>query len=236
MLNREKHQLMMGRILKDIYSDISISPLLGFKGGICAYFFYGLPRFSVDLDFDLFVTDKNTQKQVFKKIGDILKKYGGIKDAYMKKFTIFFLLSYGDSDHNIKVEINTRGSVPDVRKQYELMKFLGISMMVSTRSYLFVGKLSALVSRKEIAMRDIYDVYYFLKNGWEIDPELINLRTGKTVKEYLKSCIELVEKVKDNQVLQGLGELLDKKEKLWIKKHLKEETVFLLKNYVSVVG
>ena len=43
----------MGQILKDIYTDVSISPLLGLKGGTCAYFFYGLPRFSVDLDFDL---------------------------------------------------------------------------------------------------------------------------------------------------------------------------------------
>ena len=43
----------MGRILKDIYTDVSIAPLLGFKGGTCAYLFYGLPRFSVDLDFDL---------------------------------------------------------------------------------------------------------------------------------------------------------------------------------------
>ena len=43
----------MGYILKDIYADITINSLLGFKGGTCAYFFYNLPRFSVDLDFDL---------------------------------------------------------------------------------------------------------------------------------------------------------------------------------------
>ena len=33
----------MGKILRDIYSDISISSLLGLKGGTAAYFFYGLP-------------------------------------------------------------------------------------------------------------------------------------------------------------------------------------------------
>lgn len=33
MLNKEKHQLIMGQILKDIYTDISIASLLGFKGG-----------------------------------------------------------------------------------------------------------------------------------------------------------------------------------------------------------
>jgi len=61
MLNKEKHQLIMGRILKDVYTDVSIAPLLGFKGGTCAYFFYGLPRFSVDLDFDLFSPDEIKQ-------------------------------------------------------------------------------------------------------------------------------------------------------------------------------
>jgi len=76
MLNREKHQLIMGQILKDIYTDVSISPLLGLKGGTCAYFFYGLPRFSVDLDFDLLVINEKNQKLVLEKIVAILSKYG----------------------------------------------------------------------------------------------------------------------------------------------------------------
>ena len=108
MLNREKHQLIMGQILKDIYTDVSISPLLGFKGGTCAYFFYNLRRFSVDLDFDLLVVNEENQKLVFEKIVAILSKYGQIKDQYIKRFTVFALLSYGDEDHNIKVEINVR--------------------------------------------------------------------------------------------------------------------------------
>ncbi|MFH0925077.1 MAG: nucleotidyl transferase AbiEii/AbiGii toxin family protein, partial [bacterium] len=60
--------LIMGRILRDIYSNISICPLLGFKGGTCAHFFYNLPRFSVDLDFDLFHNDKETKEKIFKKV------------------------------------------------------------------------------------------------------------------------------------------------------------------------
>ncbi|PIS43599.1 hypothetical protein COS69_01720 [Candidatus Kaiserbacteria bacterium CG06_land_8_20_14_3_00_49_31] len=72
MLNKEKHQLIMGRILKDVYTDVSIAPLLGFKGGTCAYFFYGLPRFSVDLDFDLFSPDEIKQTLLFDTIRKIL--------------------------------------------------------------------------------------------------------------------------------------------------------------------
>ena len=97
MINKSKHQLIMGQILRDIYTDVTISSLLGFKGGTCAYFFYNLSRFSVDLDFDLLNIDEKNQKIVFKNIINILKKYGEIKEQRIKRYTIFFLLSYGDT-------------------------------------------------------------------------------------------------------------------------------------------
>ena len=53
MLDIQKHKFILVSILKDIYSNSSLGPLLGFKGGTAAYLFYKLPRFSVDLDFDL---------------------------------------------------------------------------------------------------------------------------------------------------------------------------------------
>jgi len=43
----------MVQLLKDIYSDIELANYLGFKGGTALMFFYELPRFSVDLDFNL---------------------------------------------------------------------------------------------------------------------------------------------------------------------------------------
>jgi len=43
---------------------------LGFKGGTAAHLFYGLGRFSVDLDFDLFNEDKETI--IFEKTEKIL--------------------------------------------------------------------------------------------------------------------------------------------------------------------
>lgn len=226
----------MGQILKDIYSDVSIGPLLGFKGGTCAYFFYNLPRFSVDLDFDLLVVSEENQKLVFDKIVSILGKYGQIKDQYIKRFTVFALLSYGDDDHNIKVEINVRKLVENIKDHYEMKEYLGISMFVAKKDYLFASKLSALTLRTETAMRDVYDIHYFAKNNWDINAEVIKERTGKTIKEYLADCIAFVEKTKDNQMLQGLGELIDsEKEKAWVRNHLKTDTIFMLKNYMSVL-
>lgn len=225
----------MGRILRDIYSDATIASHMGFKGGSCAYFFYGLPRFSVDLDFDLFTTDEETQKLVFKKVKSILEKYGEVKDSSIKRFTIFLLLSYGDADHNIKVEVNIRMLTPNLKEHYELKEYLGISMLVGGKDYLFSSKLAALTSRSETAMRDMYDIWYFSKNNWDINADVIKARTGKSVKDHLTDCVSIIEQVKNNQILQGLGELLSEKEKAWVKNDLRKEVVFLLKNYQSVL-
>ena len=225
----------MGRILKDIYSDVSIAPLLGLKGGTCAYFFYSLPRFSVDLDFDLLAVNEENQKLVFEKILNILKQYGKIKDQCVKRYTIFALLSYGDADSNIKIEINVRQLIKNIQNYYELKEYLGISMLVSKKDYLFAGKLTALISRTEMAARDVYDIHYFAKNCWDINAEVIKESAGKNIKEYLADCVAFIAKIKDSQILRGLGELIDNKEKIWIKNHLKADTIFMLKNYISAL-
>ena len=185
MLNRGKHQLIMGQILKDIYTDVTISPFLGFKGGTCAYLFYNLPRFSVDLDFDLLIASEEKQNLVFEKIVAILGKYGEVKDQHIKRFTVFALLSYGDDDHNIKIEINVRKLVENIQDHYEMKEYLGILMFVAKKDYLFANKLLALTLRNEAAMRDIFDIHYFAKSNWDINAEVIRERTGKTTKEYL---------------------------------------------------
>jgi len=222
----------MGRILKDIYTDISISSLLGFKGGTCAYFFYNLPRFSVDLDFDLLVVSDENQKLIFDKVVAILGEYGQVKDSYIKRFTIFSLLSYGDDDHNIKVEINLRKLAKNIKDRYELKDYLGIPVLAAKKEYLFGGKLAALTLRAGTAMRDIFDIHYFAKNHWDIDEEIIKNLTGKPIKEYLPKCIAFIEKVKEKQIMHGLGELVEgEKQKDWIRNHLKADTIFMLKNY-----
>ena len=235
MLNKEKHQLIMGKILRDIYSDISVSSLLGLKGGTATYFFYGLPRFSVDLDFDILSEDEDDKKIVYNKILEIIKKYGIIKDSYIKKYTIFALLSYSDMDSNIKIEINTRNQIKNIKSKYELKKYLGISMMVAKKEYLFAGKISALTMRTKTAMRDIYDINYFAKNNWDIDEEAVKSISNRDKKEQLLLYLEVIEKIKDNEIMTGLGELVKEEEKEWIRKDLREETIFMIKNYISVI-
>ena len=78
------HRTILFQILKDIYSDTTISPFLGLKGGTAAWMFYGLDRFSVDLDFDLL--DESQEEVVFDRVINIAAKYGVLKGTYKKRF------------------------------------------------------------------------------------------------------------------------------------------------------
>ncbi len=223
VLKIPQHRNILFQILKDIYSDTNISPFLGFKGGTAAYIFYNLPRFSVDLDFDLL--NESKEEEIFEKIVKIIGNYGRVKEAVKKRFSLFFLLSYDEEAQNIKVEINRRvfGS------QYEVKTYLGVSMLVMKREDMFAHKIMAMYERMDKANRDIYDVWFFLKNNWPINSKIVEKRSGMVFKTLLKKCITSLEKGKNKNILQGIGELLDEKQKLWVKKHLISDVLFLLK-------
>ena len=171
MLDRNVHKTILLQILKDIYTDTSFGPFLGFKGGTAANFFYDLGRFSVDLDFDLLSDDK--EALVFEKTEKILREYGTIKETYRKRHALLFILSYDEKSQNIKVEINRR----NFGSRYELKNYLGISMLVMTREDMFAYKLVAVLERIKTANRDVYDIWHFLKNRWPINKEIVEKRT-----------------------------------------------------------
>lgn len=225
MLNQQKHKLILIQILKDIYTNIKIAPFLGFKGGTAAYLFYDLPRFSVDLDFDLLDIGEDKKFSVMQEIAEILSQYGEIKDKFQKRYTLFFLLSYGQGEHNIKIEISLR----NLRSKYVLKEYLGISMLVVDQKHLFTYKLIALANRTNLAMRDVLDVWFFLKNNYDLDEDIICDCTKKSLKDYLETCISIIEKLKDRQMLESLAELLDDKMKNFVKTKLKDDVIFLLK-------
>lgn len=223
MLEINTHKTILLQILKEIYTDITLGPLLGFKGGTAAYLFYDLSRFSADLDFDLF--DGSKGDYVFDKIEAIIKNFGKIKEKQKKQNTLFFVLSYGEKSRNIKIEISRR----NFGSHYEIKNYLGISMLVIVKEDMFAHKLVAMLERKETANRDIFDVWFFLKNNWEINKEIAEKRTGMKFKEYLKKCIEFIDKLSEKNILAGMGELLDEKTKSWAKRSLKKDVLFLLK-------
>jgi len=222
-LDVNKHRNIFIKILKDIYTDNTIGPILGFKGGTAAYMFYNLPRFSIDLDFDLLDSEK--EDYVFERIGEIISAYGKIKTKRKKRYTLFFELSYLDEGHNVKVEINRRS----FGSKYEVINYYGISMKVMVRGDMSANKLVAMYERLGRTKRDIFDIWFFLQNNWPINKRLVEKRAGMPFGDFLQKCIHLLEKMSNHNILAGIGELLDEKQKVWIKANLKKDTLFLLK-------
>lgn len=220
------HKTVIVKILKDIYTDTTLGPILGFKGGTAAYLFYGLNRFSVDLDFDLLDLEK--EGYVFERIRKILEEYGTIKEAQKKRFNLFYVLSYDEKvkgAQNVKVEVNRR----EFGSKYEVKSYLGISMKVMTREYMAANKLIAMFERLGTTNRDIYDVWFFLHNDWPINKEIIEKRSGMSFRDFLQKCMGALEKISDRNILAGMGELLDEKQKGWVKTSLRRDILFLLK-------
>ena len=222
-LDYSKHKNILLQILKDIYSDTSIAPHLGFKGGTAALLFYDLNRDSVDLDFDLL--DESKEAEVFEKINKIAKSYGTIIDSRIKRFNLLNIISYAPGAQKIKVEVNRR----NFGSKYEVMILLGISMLVMIREDMFAHKLMAMHERVGKTSRDIYDVWFFLKNNWPINKEIVEQRSAVSFKELLQKSVEQVEKMDNKHILDGLGDFLTESQKDWARAKLRTETIFLLK-------
>ncbi len=226
-LDYSKHKNILFQILKDIYSDTAISPYLGFKGGTAALLFYDLPRNSVDLDFDLL--DDTKEEKVFKRVGEIVKNYGVITESRIKHFNLLNVISYKKGAQQIKVEINRR----QFGSKYEMKTLLGISMLVMVKEDMFAHKLMAMYERIRKTSRDIFDVYFFYKNNWEINKKIVKERSGMSFKDTLIKCIKMLEEMDNKHILDGLGELISASEKDWAREKLKNETIFLLKLNLS---
>jgi len=226
MFDKDKHRSIMLRILKDIYGS-NIGKYLGFKGGTMAYLFYELPRMSVDLDFDLLDSDKETE--VFEELKEVLAKHGKILESVVKKNTLFFLVDYGYSQRKLKVEVSRRKT----ETEFAVRNYMGISMLVMNRAAMVACKLVALVERNKFASRDVFDINYFLKNGYDIDKELVELRTGKKFAKVVEAAVSRISKMNENEVMFGLGDLLDEKTKVYVRQKLKEDVKLELKMLVA---
>jgi predicted nucleotidyltransferase component of viral defense system len=216
---------MMLQILGDIYSDLELANCLGFKGGTAVFFFHGLSRFSVDLDFNLL--DAGKEDIAYEKVRKIVLKYGKINDEAKKFFGPVIVLNYGVGERNLKIEISNRQS----DCHYEILDFMGITMRVMTEPDMFANKLCALLDRTALTNRDIFDCWFFMQKRTPINTAIIENRMKKSFSEYLLDCINAIEKVSPNGLLNGIGELVSPGLKSFVKNKLKNEVLTLLKFY-----
>ena len=225
MVNINKHKFFLIQILKDIYSDIELANCLGFKGGTALMFFYDLPRFSVDLDFNLLNPAK--EKTVYEKVRTILSKQGKIFDEAMKFYGPIIVLDYGIGERKLKVEISNR----QWNNRYEIKNLLGINMQVMVASDMFAHKLCAMLDRGEVTNRDIFDSWFFMQKQTPINKDIVETRMEMPLADYIQKCIGHLESMSDRGILNGLGELMDEDIKKFVRSKLRTETISLLQFY-----
>ena len=248
-INKEQHQKIMLNILADISADPELSVNLGFKGGTCCYFLYGLDRFSVDLDFDLL--NENKKDSVGEKIEKLLLKYDR-KRLHSPKGTmepadkLSYKLKYSDDlkVSGLKIDISDRIDLNKLN-QYEILDVVsGVPLNVLKKEDIFAHKLVALKDRfenkkinKAVANRDLYDICFFFQKGWDFNIDIIKLRRGIAAKEYLKELKEFIEKnVNEKNVLNGIGALVDDRKRDWVKNNLKKEAIKQLAIQIKAMG
>lgn len=161
-----------------------------FVGGTALRFLYSMPRFSEDLDFSLAaagVDDNFTEfmkraKSVFVAEGYSLTIKAKTEKAVKNAFLNFegMLYELGLSPHrsetvSIKVEIDTN---PPAGANFEtsiIRKYCLLNLQHYDKASLLAGKLHALLSRKYVKGRDIYDLFWYLSDRTWPAPNIILL-------------------------------------------------------------
>ncbi len=188
-------------VVKEVMQEIVLCGLsragffheAAFYGGTALRIFYGLDRFSEDLDFSLLIKNKDFDLQkYFPLLKDTVQSFGlnvelelknkgkdsNIQSAFLKGDTIeHFLLFYPNELVNginknekvkIKFEIDT---MPPPLATYEI-KFRLLPIPYSVKLYdeasLFSGKIHAVICRSwksRVKGRDLYDYLFYLSRN-----------------------------------------------------------------------
>lgn len=239
-----QHRAHIFEILRVLYTS-KYGHLLWFKGGTALYFFYNLARFSVDCDFDLIedIDQKWLQKlksdlfvHLQNSLSDMTIKISGTSD-----YSLRYVLQYG-WEKTIKIEISPK--IYD--NQYEIKQLQWLSLKVMHIEWMFAHKICAFISRYQqrdiIANRDLFDInYLFSKLFVPYHPIIIQRFSKMLGKEvsisdcfaYIITFIQDHEKNIQKNILDGLGELVDEKDKAHIKNNLMKETLQQLHFYIG---
>ena len=219
---------MLSKVLIALYKNDVLGRELIFKWGTCAMLFYGLPRLSVDLDFDLKSEYTLEMWRILQKnLSMILLGFWEITDMAEKYNTILYEVRYKDYEKRLKIEISKRrNKVKTLQKN-----FLWENIILVSKDTLFSQKLIALLHRKWITNRDIFDIWFFLSQGTDIDASIIEDFTESPIGAYLERVYNFIEAYDFQKALYWLGELLDTTQKNFVKHKMQNEILGYLNFY-----
>ena len=193
-------------ILASIYTALTDEII--FKGGTALFFFYGLDRFSEDLDFTQI--KQYDQKKFKKTISDMLNLINishelkidkSLKGKNLKVKAIGPLFRGPRSESFVNIEISERNDIllsPEIKEIVPIYDDLRpFTVPVMKKEEILAEKVRALMTRG--TARDLYDLAYLIKKGVSLDHKLINKKLSYYKKTYDKE--EFIQKVKSIEAL-----------------------------------
>lgn len=241
--------------LREIMQEITLAGLsrtdffekAAFYGGTALRIFYGLDRYSEDLDFSLLKVDSDFSiEPYFKAIIDEFKSLGltvsilekkktkqtTIDSAFLKADTIWQDIVLEDiiqeigvrSNKSLKIKLEVDRQPPLNFETEEKLLIRPFSFYVKcfTKSSLFAGKMYALLFRKwknRVKGRDWYDLEWYVKKGIPLD-----------VNHFLTRAKDTNDWQEDNISAEQILQLLDKKINSVSFRSIKEDVVRFVKN------
>lgn len=226
------HKIQLTRLLTEIL-DSEIANEVFFKGGTAATMLGFLDRFSLDLDFDL--SKKADKKRIDEALKKIFKNLS-LNLVQKAKNTLFYVLKYSSKPGLRNTLKLSMVDYPLKSNRYEsfYLKEIDRFAICQTKETMFAHKLVAVIDRyekyKTIAGRDIYDVHYFFLQGYDFNEKIIEERTGKKAKNYLKDLVDFIEKkVNDKIINEDLSFLLPYEKFKLIRKVVKREVIEIIR-------
>lgn len=174
-------------ILAGLYNG-GFFDVAAFYGGTCLRIFYGLQRFSEDMDFSLLAPDdKFNFTKYFQPIIDEFaivgreveikkkdkKSFGKVESAFLKDNTDVYDVSFQtDKSIKIKIEVDTQPPLNFRTEQKLLLQPHSFMTRCFTLPDLFAGKMHALVFRgwkNRVKGRDWYDFEWYVRHNVSLD-------------------------------------------------------------------
>lgn len=178
--------------LREVMQEIALAGLYrggffdnaAFYGGTCLRIFYGLPRFSEDLDFSLLQADPDfSLEPFFRAIQDEFSAFGfevtltakekrvrsTIESAFLKKTSSLYDLAVkGRKTLKIKLEVDKDPPGGFATEERLLLQPFSFYTKCFVFQDLFAGKMHALLFRKwnnRVKGRDWYDFEWYVRQG-----------------------------------------------------------------------
>ncbi|MGB9732760.1 MAG: nucleotidyl transferase AbiEii/AbiGii toxin family protein [Candidatus Micrarchaeia archaeon] len=213
---------------KDYIEEIFLERLfrccnsLVFKGGTALSKFYGSQRFSDDLDFA--PKAQNEEEAVESKIDKMLDKlHTEVPAKLLRKINTNKVLKYELSIRgplfitsrkyqHLKIEIGKKESVMEsaniVRRNPVYRDIHPYLALIMSESEILAEKVVALLYRRNIKARDLYDIYFMASKGVELKLGLVDAKMKEWghvfTKEQFSKRVEEIGKMWDKELLRLL--------------------------------